>query len=283
MKQIQAVVDDVIGNIEKVIIGRREVLERLVVALLCEGHVLLEDVPGVGKTMLARALAISLGASSKRIQCTPDLLPNDVTGVSVFNQREQTFEFVPGPIFSNVILVDEINRATPRTQSALLESMGERQVTVDGITHELARPFLVMATQNPVEYEGTFPLPEAQLDRFFMQLALGYLDEADESRLLVRLEGEHPIDRLESVVNADVLPSISRDIWGVHVDTTLREYIVRIVAATRRHQDLTLGVSPRGSPRFIAAPKRTPPCRDGIMYCPMTSRRSHLPSCRTVV
>ena len=194
-----------------------------------------------------RALAISLGASAKRIQCTPDLLPNDVTGVSVFNQREQTFAFVPGPIFSNVVLVDEINRATPRTQSALLESMGERQVTVDGVTHELMRPFLVMATQNPIEYEGTFPLPEAQLDRFFMKLSLGYLDETHESQLLVNLEREHPIESLESVIDASTLSALSREVWQVHMDTTLREYIVRIVAATRQHKDLTLGVSPRGS------------------------------------
>jgi MoxR-like ATPase len=193
-----------------VIIGKQEVLEKLFVALLCEGHVLLEDVPGVGKTMLARAFAVSLGVEFKRLQCTPDLLPNDVTGVSIFDQREQAFTFIPGPAFTNILLADEINRATPRTQSSLLEAMGERQVTVDGVTHRLERPFFVLATQNPIEYEGTFPLPEAQLDRFFMKLSLGYLDEASESQMLLNLGGEHPINALQQVVDGMELPALSR-------------------------------------------------------------------------
>jgi MoxR-like ATPase len=197
--------------------------------------------------MLARALAASLGVDFKRLQCTPDLLPNDVTGVSIFDQRQGQFVFLPGPAFTNVMLADEINRATPRTQSALLEAMGERQVTVDGITRPLARPFFVMATQNPVEYEGTFPLPEAQLDRFFMKLSLGYLDEASESRMLLNLGGQHPIELLQPVVDGRALPDLAHDIWAVHVDETVRDYIISLVFATRRHTDLILGASPRGS------------------------------------
>ena len=247
MKEIQSYAQTLIDNVEKVIIGKRPILELLVVSLLCEGHTLLEDVPGVGKTMLARALAVSLGIQFKRLQCTPDLLPNDVTGVSIFDQQKQGFTFLPGPAFTHILLADEINRATPRTQSALLEAMGERQVTVDGVTHQLERPFFVLATQNPVEYEGTFPLPEAQLDRFFMKLSLGYLDEANESQMLLNLGGAHPIESLTQVVDGNELPGLARQVWDVHVDETVRDYIIRLVFATRRHKDLILGASPRGS------------------------------------
>jgi MoxR-like ATPase len=236
-----------VDNVEKVIIGQRNAIELLLVALLCEGHILLEDVPGVGKTMLARAVGISLGARFRRIQCTPDLLPNDITGVSIFNQQAGKFEFIPGPAFANILLADEVNRATPRTQSALLECMGERQITVDGVTHLLNRPFLVLATENPIEYEGTFPLPEAQLDRFLLKLSLGYLDMATESQMLLNLRQQHPIENLQPVVDAGQVPDLARQVWDVHVDDTVRDYIVRLVNATRQHPDLLLGASPRGS------------------------------------
>ncbi len=247
MEDIKKFAQAIIDNVEKVIIGKRETLDLMLVALLCEGHVLLEDVPGVGKTMLARAIAVSLGVDFKRIQCTPDLLPNDVTGVSIYDQQQQRFTFIPGPAFTHILLADEINRATPRTQSSLLEAMGERQVTVDGVTHELERPFFVMATQNPVEYEGTFPLPEAQLDRFFMKLSMGYLDEATEAQMLLNLGGVHPIENLGQVVNGRSIPELSPQIWQVHIDNTIRQYIIKLIFATRKNSDLVLGASPRGS------------------------------------
>jgi MoxR-like ATPase len=247
MEKVKQFAEEVIGNIEKVIVGKREAIDLVMVALLCEGHVLLEDVPGSGKTMLARSIAITLGNQFKRLQCTPDLLPNDVTGVAIYNQKSNEFEFRKGPVFVNILLADEINRATPRTQSALLEAMQEQQVTVDGVTRPLPRPFLVMATQNPIEYEGTFPLPEAQLDRFLMRLTLGYPEPDDERQILINLWREHPITKLEQAVDGNLLLRLQKKIWDVHVDDTLQEYIVSLVSATRNHPDLMLGVSPRGS------------------------------------
>ena len=247
MQAIQEFAQRVTQNIERVIVGKTDVVEVLLIALLCEGHVLLEDVPGVGKTMLARSLAVSLGVDFRRLQCTPDLLPSDITGVSVFNQQTREFQFMPGPAFTHVLLADEINRATPRAQAALLECMGERQITVDGVSRTLLRPFFVIATQNPVEYEGTFPLPEAQLDRFLFKLNLGYLSAEEEGAMLLNLGRQHPIDTLESVVNGQEIPRLAELIWDVRVDDTLRQYIVDLVQATRQHPDLALGASPRGS------------------------------------
>jgi MoxR-like ATPase len=245
--EVRQFVETVIDNVERVIVGKRKAIELVMVALLCEGHVLIEDVPGTGKTMLARAVATSLGLSFKRLQCTPDLLPNDITGVSIFNQRSGDFEFRPGPAFVHVLLADEINRATPRTQSALLESMGEGQVTVDGVTHALNRPFLVLATQNPIEYEGTFPLPEAQLDRFLLKLSVGYPSGEDEGQILLNLQREHPITTIEQVVDGARLLDLQRVVWETHVDNTVRDYIVQLIHATRNQRDLALGASPRGS------------------------------------
>ncbi|PWH11841.1 MAG: AAA family ATPase [Anaerolineae bacterium] len=247
MREVQEFASQVIENVERVIVGKRAAIELMVVALLCEGHVLLEDVPGSGKTMLARSMAVSLGLEFKRVQCTPDLLPNDITGVSIFNQKSGEFEFRPGPIFVNLLLADEINRATPRTQSALLEAMQEQQVTVDGVSRSLPRPFFVLATQNPIEYEGTFPLPEAQLDRFLMRLSLGYPAPLEERQILVNLWREHPIYRLTKVVDGRGVLQLQQRVWDVHVDETLQEYIVSLAAATRSHPDLALGISPRGS------------------------------------
>ena len=247
MEEVQKFVFPLIENVERVIVGKRQAIEYIMVALLCEGHVLLEDVPGSGKTMLARSIATSLGISFKRIQCTPDLLPNDITGVSIFNQKNGEFEFKPGPIFVNILLADEINRATPRTQAALLEAMQEQQVTVDGVTRDLPRPFLVLATQNPIEYEGTFPLPEAQLDRFLMRLSIGYPSRSDERQILTNLWREHPITKLGKVVDGQDLSALQRRVWDVNVDATLQDYIVGLAEATRNHPDLSLGASPRGS------------------------------------
>jgi MoxR-like ATPase len=253
MEDVQKFVAPLIENVEHVIVGKRPTIEFIMVALLCEGHVLLEDVPGSGKTMLARSIATSLGISFKRVQCTPDLLPNDITGVSIFNQKNSEFEFKPGPIFVNILLADEINRATPRTQAALLEAMQEQQVTVDGVTRDLPRPFLVLATQNPIEYEGTFPLPEAQLDRFLMRLSIGYPSRMDERQILVNLWREHPITKIHKVVDGQDLSALQKRVWDVNVDVTLQDYIVALAEATRSHPDLLLGVSPRGTIALLKA------------------------------
>ncbi|MCD6284554.1 MAG: MoxR family ATPase [Anaerolineae bacterium] len=236
-----------IENIERVIVGKHEQIELLMVALLCQGHVLIEDVPGTGKTMLARAAAASMGMEFGRLQCTPDLLPNDITGVDVYNQKTNAFEFQRGPVFVNILLTDEINRATPRTQAALLEAMQEGQVTTGNTTRKLPRPFLVLATQNPIEYEGTFPLPEAQLDRFLMRISLGYPKESDEIAILRNLRKRHPIETLDQVVDGAALLPLHDTITDVHVDGTVERYILAIVRATREHADISLGASPRGS------------------------------------
>lgn len=237
----------IIGNVEEVIIGKRQEIVLSLVAYFCEGHILLEDVPGVAKTMLARALSQSVGGIFRRIQCTPDLLPTDITGASIFNPKTTQFEFRAGPIFTQILLADEINRTTPRTQAALLEAMAERRVTVDGDTYALDPPFLVIATQNPVDHEGTFPLPEAQLDRFMVRLSLGYPGPKEESQMLDLLKTSHPIDSLESVVSAEEVIAAQQAVREVFVDPKVRDYIVQIVGRTRDHDDISLGGSPRAS------------------------------------
>lgn len=244
---IRSLVETTSENVERVIIGKRREVELVMTALLCKGHVLIEDVPGVGKTVLTKAVARSIGSSFKRIQFTPDLLPSDVTGVNIFNQQRSDFEFRPGPIVSQMVLADEINRATPKTQSALLEAMGEGQVTIDGATHLLPQPFIVLATENPIDYEGTFPLPEAQLDRFLLRIALGYPGRQGELEMLERQHQRHPLENLRQVTSIDELRSAQEAVKTIHVAQSVREYIVTLVEATRKHDEVFLGASPRGS------------------------------------
>jgi len=239
--------EKILQNLEKVIVGKRPSLEFTLLTLLCEGHLLIEDIPGVGKTMLARSLATTLGCNFRRIQFTPDMLPSDITGVSIFNQRNREFEFRPGPLLANIILADEINRATPKTQSALLEAMEEKQISVDGITHPLPPPFMVMATQNPIEYEGTFPLPEAQMDRFFMKISLGYPLLQEEISIISSQQLNHPIHSLTSITNQIEIKTASEQIKLIHVSPAVERYIVFLVRATRNHESVYLGASPRGS------------------------------------
>jgi MoxR-like ATPase len=234
-------------NIQKVIVGKDEIIELTLIAILCEGHLLLEDVPGTGKTTLAKTIARSLGCTFQRIQFTPDLLPSDVTGIYYYNQKVQEFEFRAGPVFSQILLADEINRATPRTQSALLEAMQERQTTVDIATHPLPRPFLVMATQNPIELEGTFPLPEAQLDRFLMKIGLGYPSFEEENDILLRFERVDPLDDLESVADPETILAMQKEVRRVRVEASVRNYIVNVCRATRMHDEIDLGASPRAT------------------------------------
>jgi len=241
------VAEAIINNVEKVVIGKRGAIKLVLAGLLTEGHILIEDVPGVAKTMLARALAKSLGCSFSRIQCTPDLLPTDVTGVSIFNQKTREFEFRPGPIFSQIVLADEINRATPRTQSALLEAMAEGSVTVDGVSHALQKPFMVVATQNPIEHEGTFPLPEAQLDRFLLKMAVGYPPPDSEYRMLEAQRVKHPIEEIQQIIDADVLRKMQDMVKNVFVHEKVRRYLIDLVNATRNNIHLAIGGSPRAS------------------------------------
>jgi MoxR-like ATPase len=245
--EIAALARRVAANVERVIVGKAEVIEQALVAVLCEGHVLIEDVPGIGKTMLAKALSRSLGCSFRRIQCTPDLLPSDITGLEFFNQKTQTFEFRPGPVFAQVVLADEINRATPRTQSALLECMEERQVTIEGQSRPLPRPFLVLATQNPIELQGTFPLPEAQLDRFLLRIVLGYPSAADEQEILRRYRIARPLDALQAVTMPEEVLAMIEAVRRVYVSPAIEGYIVALAQATRTHPEVELGLSPRGS------------------------------------
>jgi MoxR-like ATPase len=247
LTQISQTSGRVIDSIEQVIVGKRHVIELVLTAILCEGHVLIEDVPGIGKTMLAKSVAKSLGCSFRRIQFTPDLLPSDVTGIMFFNQKIADFEFRPGPLQAQIVLADEINRATPRTQSSLLEAMEEKQITVEGETMFLPRPFLVLATQNPIELEGTFPLPEAQLDRFFLKTGLGYPSEDEENAILLRFERENPLDKVTPAVSAAEILQMQKLVRQVRVEESVRQYAVRIVRATRQHPEVQLGVSPRGS------------------------------------
>ena len=247
MQAVRSIADRVSTNVERVIVGKRREVQLVLVALLCRGHVLIEDVPGVGKTVLAKAIARSIGAEFRRIQFTPDLLPSDVTGVSIYNQVNGAFEYRPGPVMAQIVLADEINRATPKTQSALLESMEEQQVTVDGVTHPLPEPFIVLATENPIEYEGTFPLPEAQLDRFLLRLSLGYPDRAGEIDVLERQRHIHPLDTLAQVIGVEELMAAQAAVKEVHVERLISEYIVGLVEASRTHDDIYLGASPRGS------------------------------------
>ncbi len=247
MSQVQTFAENVIANIEKVIVGKRATVELAVASLLCQGHLLIEDVPGVGKTVLARSIARSLGCSFSRIQFTPDMLPSDVTGISIYNQVSKQFEFRAGPVMAQIVLSDEINRATPKTQAALLEAMQEQQVTVDGNTHKLPSPFMVMATQNPIEYEGTFPLPEAQLDRFLLRVRLGYPATQDEVAVLDRQQFKHPLETLTQEVSVEELLSAQEAIKGVYTAPAIKVYIVDLVTQTRNHPDIYLGASPRGS------------------------------------
>ena len=247
MLNVQACAERLIENVERVIIGKRSVVELTVLGLLCEGHILIEDVPGVGKTVLAKSLSRSVGCSFQRIQFTPDMLPSDVTGVSIFNQKTLEFEFRPGPIHAQIVLVDEINRATPKTQSSLLEAMEERQVTVDGHTYMLAQPFMVLATQNPIEYEGTFPLPEAQLDRFMIRLEIGYPSAEEELNILDRQQFAHPVNSLQQVISLAELQEAQTAIKEIYVDNHIKQYIVELVRRTRQHPDVYLGSSTRGA------------------------------------
>jgi MoxR-like ATPase len=247
MDHVRETAGRIVENVERVIIGKHTEVQLTVIGLLAQGHLLIEDVPGVGKTMLAKSLSRSIGCSFKRIQFTPDMLPSDVTGVSVFNQKTREFEFRPGPIHAQIVVTDEINRATPKTQAALLEAMEERQVTVDGTTHPMRRPFLVLATQNPIEYEGTFPLPEAQLDRFLLRISLGYPEKDDEIRVLDSQQYQHPVESLEQVVSVEELLDAQEKIKEVYVDPLIKSYIVELVRQSRRHPDVYLGASPRGS------------------------------------
>ncbi len=247
MQAVRQLAERLIQNVERVIFGKRDVIELTVICLLCQGHLLIEDVPGVGKTMLAKALARSLGGSFKRIQFTPDMLPSDVTGNSIYNQKTGEFEFRPGPIMAQIVLADEINRATPKTQAALLEAMEERQVTVDGVTYRLGPPFLVLATQNPIEYEGTFPLPEAQLDRFLMRVSLGYPSPEQEMAILDAQQFSHPIEKLGQVTTIEEVVAMQGALKSVYADKLIKEYIVTLVDATRHHPDVYLGASPRGA------------------------------------
>lgn len=247
MLNVQNFAEKVVENIEKVIVGKHATVELCVIGLICQGHLLIEDVPGVGKTILARSLAKSLGCSFSRIQFTPDMLPSDVTGVSIFNQVTREFEFRPGPVIAQVVLTDEINRATPKTQAALLEAMEERQVTVDGTTHRLPRPFLVLATQNPIEYEGTFPLPEAQLDRFLLRLRLGYPDALEEIKVLEGQQFQHPLETIEQVVSEAEILGTQDEVRKVFVADAIKQYIVELTRRTRQHPDVYLGASLRGS------------------------------------